>query len=73
MPKRPITIIFAARAKLEIDEAQAWWAQNRGTHALADAVATVLERLQAFPQIAPRVQINGTWSTTRRAAVDPVG
>jgi plasmid stabilization system protein ParE len=72
-PGRPVAIVFSVRAKREIDAAAKWWAEHRGTQALADAVADVLRLLEAFPEAAPRVQIRGAWSTTRRASVALVG
>lgn len=73
MPKRPTTIIFSARAKRDLDEARAWWAEHRRTRSLDDALAAALHLLEAFPEIGPRVQIRGQWSTTRRIVLDSVG
>ena len=64
MPKRPITIIFAARAKQELDEARTWWEAHREAGALADALAAVLRRLEAFPEMAPPVSIKLPYSKT---------
>lgn len=64
MPAR--TILFTARATRELDDALAWWAEHRGTRALADALAAALMLLDRFPEMAPRVISRGRWTTTRR-------
>src|SRR5262245_45598068 len=70
---RRFEIIINARAAREIDEAARWWAERGSPARIDDAVAAALERIVRFPYIAPRVQIEGTWSDVRRRAVDPVG
>ena len=65
-----LTVVISPRATKEIDEAALWWAK-RGEPSFVDAAITeVLARLKVVPESAPRVQIRGKWSTTRRASVD---
>ena len=74
MPRPPATILFSARAKRELDEVRAWWAKHHpGTRVLDDALARALHLLEVFPEMGPRAQIRGQWSTTRRIIIDPVG
>lgn len=66
-------IVFDTRANREIEEARAWWAEHVRTPLLDDAIAAALDRLEQFPEIAPRVPLRGRWSTTRRYILDRVG
>lgn len=65
-----LTILISPRATKEIDQAARWWAAQGFPTFIDDAIAEVLERLAACPEMAPRAQIRGKWSTTRRAPVD---
>jgi plasmid stabilization system protein ParE len=69
---RRFQVIINPRAAREIDEAARWWAERGAPTRIDDAVARALERIERFPDIAPRVQIDGAWSEVRRRAVDPV-
>ena len=71
--KRPLTAILSARAQQEIEEARAWWVEHRHTPELDDSIAAALDRLEQFPEIAPRVKSGGRWTTTRRYILDGVG
>jgi ParE toxin of type II toxin-antitoxin system, parDE len=66
MAKAPIRVLFDIRASREIDDARAWWAENRCTTDLDDALAEALDRIEQFPEIAPRVKSGGRWTMTRR-------
>jgi plasmid stabilization system protein ParE len=70
---RRFAIIVSARASREIDEAARWWAERGSTTRIDNALAATLQRLQTFPEIAPRAKLKGKWSAVRRAPVDPVG
>jgi len=71
--RKRYAILFEPRAVREMDEARAWWAEHRQTRVLDDAIARTLDRLEALPASAPRVQIAGKWSRTRRAALGRTG
>lgn len=70
---RRISILVSTRAAKEIDDAARWWADRGSPTRIDDAIAEVLAHLEELPEMAPRIQIRGRWSTTRRASVDPVG
>ncbi|MFT3764039.1 MAG: type II toxin-antitoxin system RelE/ParE family toxin [Minicystis sp.] len=70
---RRCVVILNPRAVREIDEAARWWADRGAPTRIDDAIAGTLQRIEAFPEMAPRVKIAGKWSDVRRAAVDPVG
>jgi plasmid stabilization system protein ParE len=73
---RRYAILLSQRASREIDAARAWWIEHRDPTAgvFDDAIATALGRLEAFPEMGPRVRIRARWSATvRRVQLDPIG
>jgi plasmid stabilization system protein ParE len=73
MIRRRLTVVMTPRAEGEIDEAAQWWADRGSPTIVDDAVEATLEKIQRFPEIAPRIERHGAFTTTRRATVDPLG
>lgn len=73
MAKRQAASLISVRAQREIEAARAWWAKHVCTREFDDAIAAALDRLEQFPEIAPRVKRGRRWLTTRRYILDRVG
>lgn len=65
-----VAIVVSRRAAREIDDAATWWAARGWPTLIDDAIAAVLARLSAFPEMAPKIAIRGKRSATRRASVE---
>jgi plasmid stabilization system protein ParE len=69
----PVAIVLSQRAKQEIDEARAWWAEHRGGTVLDDAIAKALQQIDRFPESGARVLQGSAWTTTRKIGAGRTG
>ena len=70
---KSLAILLSSRARREIDDARAWWVENRGGTALDDAIAAVLQQIERFPGSGALVPRGSTWTTTRKIHVGRTG
>jgi plasmid stabilization system protein ParE len=69
---RLFTVILSERAKREIAAARRWQTEQIGAHRAADMddeLAAALERLEALPEMGPRVQVRKKPSATFRRVI----
>jgi plasmid stabilization system protein ParE len=69
---RQFALLIDPRAAAEILAAKRWRLENLGrerARELEDALAKVLDRIQAFPESGSPDKIQGRWSKTRRRVI----